>query len=161
VSILLEDESCFDLGLSACSQRPSCEGAPGGAGKGAGAGAKAGGGAGGAAAEKKGGGAAAASSLDANGDATEGKDNTQLSAMAENAIEKEKARREKQKANAQPEGWFDLKTNTSVYVTGRARHITPALSSTALFTPCHSPRFQRASRIKLSNILDVASIPYL
>ena len=46
----------------------------------------------------------------------------QMSEMAENAIEKELERRkkhkEKQEANAKPEGWFDLKTNTSVYVTG-------------------------------------------
>lgn len=41
-----------------------------------------------------------------------------LSAMAESAIEKEKERRAKRAANATPEGWFQLKTNTSVYVTG-------------------------------------------
>uniref|UniRef100_A0A7S0SJT6 RRM domain-containing protein n=1 Tax=Mantoniella antarctica TaxID=81844 RepID=A0A7S0SJT6_9CHLO len=38
--------------------------------------------------------------------------------MAENAIDKEKERRAKRAANAPPEGWFQLKTNTSVYVTG-------------------------------------------
>ena len=43
-----------------------------------------------------------------------------LSTMAETAIEKEKERRAKRAANATPtpEGWFQLKTNTSVYVTG-------------------------------------------
>lgn len=38
--------------------------------------------------------------------------------MAESAIEKEKERRAKRTAKAPPEGWFQLKTNTSVYVTG-------------------------------------------
>ena len=76
-------------------------GGAGGSGAGAGAGASGGG----------------ASEEGTGGDGDEKKEK-KLSAMAETAIEKEKERRAKRTANAPPEGWFQLKTNTSVYVTG-------------------------------------------
>lgn len=80
---------------------------------GAGAGSGAGAGAGVAGASKGGG---AEEGQEQGGAAGDKK--VKLSAMAESAIEKEKERRAKRTANAPPEGWFQLKTNTSVYVTG-------------------------------------------
>ena len=58
-----------------------------------------------------------------------------LSAMAETAIEREKERRAKRAANAAPEGWFELKTNTSVYVTGLPTDCDPE-EVKAVFSKC-------------------------